>query len=148
MRVMVKGLLLTLALMGAGCASVPLAPPEEDTAAKQFEAPEEKAALYIYRDQNFGGALKLKVTLDDKPLGATAPKTYFRTEVEPGSHVIKGIAENKDTVTLEAEAGQVYFIWQQIKMGIMSARNDMQLVDEQKGKAGVSKSKLILMESD
>jgi starvation-inducible outer membrane lipoprotein len=42
-----------------GCASVPMESKEQDSAAKQFVAPEgEMSGVYIFRNSNFGAALK------------------------------------------------------------------------------------------
>jgi hypothetical protein len=36
-----------------------------------------------------------------------------------------------------------YFVWQEVKMGMFAPRSLLQLVDEGKGRAGVSECKLI-----
>jgi hypothetical protein len=40
-------------------------------------------------------------------------------------------------------AGRLYYIWQEIKMGLGTARNELKLVDETTGRAGVMESKRI-----
>ena len=44
---------------------------------------------------------------------------------------------------MNAEAGKNNFVWQEIKMGLIIARNKLQIVDEATGKAGIAESKLI-----
>ena len=126
-----------------GCASVPEASPELDQAAKTFTAPRDKAGVYIYRNETFGAAVKLHVLLDGRYLGETAAQTYFYEEVAPGTHTVTGKAENESALSFQAVAGRLYFIWQEIKMGLLQPRNEIKLVDEAAGRAGVLESKRI-----
>lgn len=138
------GLLLAAAVTAlSGCASVPEASPELDQAAKSFTAPRDKAGVYIYRNETMGAAVKLNLVLDDKYLGETASKTYFYTEVEPGVHTVTGKAENESSVRFIAVAGRLYYIWQEIKMGLFQPRNELRLVDEATGRVGVMESRRI-----
>jgi hypothetical protein len=131
------------AAMATGCASVPMATPEADATAKKFQVAPDKANLYIYRNESMGAAVKMKVLIDGQPAGQTAAKTYVMRTVDPGSHVVTSKAENESTLTVDAVAGQNYFLWQEVKMGFGSARSSLQLVDEAKGKAGVAECKLV-----
>ena len=125
-----------------GCATVNMGDAKQDAAAKTFTAPKDKAALYIYRNETMGAAVKMDVDLDGKPLGQTAATTYLYKEVAPGKHTITSKAENTDTLEIDAKPGMLYYIWQEVKMGVLSARSKLQLVDASTGKAGVSESKL------
>lgn len=133
-----------LALL-TGCASVPMASPELDSKAKSFNVAPGKSNIYIYRNENFGAAMKLAVVVDGKALGQTAAKTYFAVEVEPGKHTVVSMAENTSNLDLVTEVGKNYFVWQEVKMGVLSARSKLQLVDEATGKAAVGECKLIDM---
>jgi len=62
--------------------------------------------------------------------------------VQPGTHKLTSKAENTSELTVDAVAGKLYYVWQEVKMGVMSARSKLQLVDEPTGKAGVQESKL------
>ena len=46
-------------------------------------------------------------------------------------------------LTLDVEQGKQYFIWQEVKMGLLYARNLLQEVDESVGRAGVLECKMI-----
>lgn len=120
-----------------------MASAERDVAAKSFITQADKANLYIYRNESIGAAVKMGVTLDGKPIGETAAKTYFKIEVPPGEHTLVSKTENDSTLSVKATAGQNYFIWQEVKMGALSARSALKLVDEATGKAGVQECKLI-----
>ena len=129
------------ALLAQGCASVPMAAASADTAAKAFATDPSKANVYIYRNETFGAALKMPVTLNNAPIGETASKTYIFRQVAPGSHTLT--SQGKNTLTFDAKAGGNYFIWQEVKMGMVSGGSELQLVDETKGKAGVKECKLV-----
>lgn len=142
-RVLTIGAIVTATVLSTGCASVQMASSERDTAAKSFATKADKANLYIYRNESMGAAVKMAVTLDGKPVGETAAKTYFKLEVPPGEHTLISKTENDSVLSVKAAAGQNYFIWQEVKMGVLSARSALQLVDEAAGKAGVQECKLI-----
>ncbi len=126
----------------AGCASVPMGSAEQDAALKKFTPPTDKAGLYIYRNESMGGAVTMHVLLDNTAIGDTAAKTYLYKEVTPGKHVITSLAENTDALEIDAKAGTVIYVWQEVKMGAFSARSKLHLVDEATGRTGVSESKL------
>jgi hypothetical protein len=130
-------LLVAAALLASGCASVPMGDPQQDKAVKTFSVKPGKAGIYVYRNENFGGAVTMDVFLNDRPLGQTAAKTFLFAEVEPGVHKVLGKAENESIMNVIAEAGRNYFVWQEVKMGIFFARNELKIVDEKTGQEGV-----------
>lgn len=139
-----RAMLVVVAALGfAGCASVPMASKEADSAAKSFKVDPAKANIYVYRNETFGAAVKMPVLIDGVAVGDTASKTYIFRQVEPGSHVVTSKAEKDATLTVDAQAGMNYFVWQEVKMGAFSARSALHLVDEAKGKAGVEECKLV-----
>ena len=127
----------------SGCASVPMASPEADAKAKAFQATPGKANLYIYRNESFGGAIKMTVLLDGQLAGDTGPQTYILKTVDPGSHALVSKTENDATLTVDAVPGKNYFVWQEVKMGFFSARSQLHLVDDAAGQAGVNECKLV-----
>jgi hypothetical protein len=146
---MKKGLLLGFALIGAwllsGCASVPMAPAQADLAAKEFKAPTNgKAGVYIYRNEFMGAAIKMDLFVDSFAIGSTAKQTYHYIELAPGRHIFEGKAENTSTLDLETAANKLYYIWQEVKIGLLIARNKLSLVDESAGQKGVSESQLAI----
>lgn len=124
------------------CGSVPMASPEADANAKMFAPPADKAGVYIYRTAKTAKNLIMPILINDEQVGATTKNTYLYKELAPGVYVFTGKSENKSTLELEVEQGKNYFIWQQVRPGVMKARNTIQLVDEEKGKAGVNQSNL------
>lgn len=126
----------------AGCASVPMATPQLDTAAKQFAPLPDKAVVYIYRHENLGAAIKMDVGVDGHAVGQTAAKTYIRLELVPGRHVVDS-QSGKATLELNTEAGAVYYVWQEVKMGFWSGGSALHLVDAAQGQSEVSECGLI-----
>ena len=125
-----------------GCASVPMGDAKQDAARKTFVAPADKAGVYIYRNESMGSAVKMDVEVDGKPIGQTVAKTYLYKELPPGKHSITSKAENTDTVEIDAKAGTLSYLWQEVKMGILSARTKLNLVNEAEGKKGVLETNL------
>jgi hypothetical protein len=143
LRSMVVAASLMGALLVAGCASVPMAAPDADAAAKAFKTDASMANVYIYRNENMGAAVKMPVLLDNMSVGDTVANSYIMRPVTPGKHVVTSKTENDSTLSLDAKAGTNYFIWQEVKMGAFAARSELHLVDEAKGKAGVLECKLV-----
>jgi hypothetical protein len=113
----------------------------QDSEAKAFDVPEGKSSIYLYRNEVFGGAIYMTVTLDGKLAGRTGPETYMLWHVEPGPHEIISIAENESSLTIDAKAGESHFVWQEVKMGMWSARTQLHEVDAETGRAGVLECK-------
>jgi hypothetical protein len=134
---------ITLSLVG--CAStVPMATPAKDAQAKQFVAKPDVAGVYVYRNESLGKAVKLPLEFDGKTVGQTGYKTYFYLEVAPGPHKVTTRAENTTELTLDAIAGKLYYVWQEVKMGVWAPKSELHLVDEATGQKGVNETKLAL----
>lgn len=125
-----------------GCASVPMGDAKQDAAAKSFQAPKAMAGIYVFRNETMGAAIKMDVSIDGQIVGQTAANTFLYKEVAPGKKVIVSKAENTDTLEVDAKPGMLYFVWQEVKMGLLGARSKLQLVDEAKGKQGVNETRL------
>jgi hypothetical protein len=135
------GLFLGLALLLTGCASVPMASDAEDGAAKTFAVKPDRANVYVYRNETFGAAIPMTVSINGRVAGQTGPQTYFMWEVEPGLHEIGSHAETVSTIQLNAQPGKSYYVWQEVKMGVFMARSLLQQVDEETGRKGVLECK-------
>lgn len=135
--------LLALTALSAGCASVKMADDTQDAQAKSFQVAPDKANIYVYRNESMGAGVKMPVTLNGKPVGETVAKSYLMLAVPAGQQTLVSSAENDSELKLTAEPGKNYFVWQEVKMGFIKARNNLQVVDEKTGRAGVTESKLI-----
>ncbi|MEZ5462121.1 DUF2846 domain-containing protein [Dokdonella sp.] len=137
-------IVLTVALLG-GCASVPIADQSQSTEAKLFALPStDKAGLYVYRDSNFGAALKKDIFIDGKCLGESAPKTFFYKEVQGNQeHTISTESEfSPNDLVIYMKAGVNYFVRQYIKLGVFVGGANLEQVSDQKGKDAVGDLKL------
>lgn len=126
----------------SGCASVQMGDPARDAALKTFTVPADRAAIYIYRNETLGAAVKMDIMLDGQNIGETASRTYLYREVAPGKHTVAAKAENTDTVELDLKPGTIAYLWQEVKIGVMMARTKLNLVTEAEGRKGVLESKL------
>ncbi|WP_223300225.1 DUF2846 domain-containing protein [Methyloversatilis sp. RAC08] len=134
---------LVLTLVLGACASVPMGDATRDTTLKTFAPPRaEKAGIYIYRNESMGAAVKMDLQVDGKHIGQTASKTYFFVEVPPGKHTVTSIAENTDVLSIDTVAGKLYYVWQEVKMGVLYARTRLHMATEEDGRKGVLESKL------
>jgi hypothetical protein len=142
-RKLMAAVALTAALLMTGCASVPMASKDADAKAKQFAPSQGVASLYVYRNEFVGAAIKMNVLVDGTSLGDTVANSYIFKTLPAGSHTIVSKAENDSSLTLEMVAGQTYFVWQEVKMGVLYARSKLHLVDEATGEAGVKDCALV-----
>lgn len=132
-----------LVVLLSGCASVPMASIERDNQAKTFAVKPGLSNIYVYRNESIGAAVKMDVELDGRLVGQTVASSYFALEVSPGKHTIISKAENSSMLDVNAEAGKNSFVWQEVKMGLIMARNKLQIVDDEIGKSGIAECKLI-----
>ena len=135
--------LLAVASILSGCASVPMASDEKDAAAKTFRVTPGKSNIYVYRNESIGGAVKMEVDVDGQQVGTTAAKTYLVVTVNPGKHTLASHAEGNNSLVVDTQPGKNHFVWQEVKMGVLYAGSKLQLVDDQTGKTGVGECKLI-----
>jgi hypothetical protein len=134
-------LLLVALLVLQGCASVPMTSMSEDASAKEFKLDPDKSSIYVYRNENFGSAITMTVSMDGRVAGQTGPKTYFLFQVPPGEHEVGSIAENNVNLKLKTEAGKVYYVWQEVKMGFWMARSVLHEVDEETARKAIAECK-------
>ncbi|MFT5453514.1 MAG: hypothetical protein ACI9N9_003026 [Enterobacterales bacterium] len=145
---MMKKVVILITLISSailtGCASVPMETLENDKFRKEFSSPsKELSGLYIYRNTNFGGALKKSIYIDGKLIGESAPMTYFYRDIQPGKHELSTESEfSENNLIIEVKAGLNYFINQYIKLGVFVGGAGLELVSEEEGKKGVLETKL------
>src|SRR5262245_61312490 len=136
-------IVVAVALLSAACGGVHLAPSGLSYQAKMRVPPPDKALIYVYRDESFGGTARLEVSLDAVIAGKTGPKTFFLFEVEPGKHFVSSEGENTHHILIMAEAGKTYFVWQEVKMGAFYAQTKLHVMDEIRGREGMRECELL-----
>src|ERR1700704_2426006 len=94
-------LVSTAILSLASCATVPMAAPDADSAAKQFGTIPDKARIYVVRASSVGTAILFQTSVDDRIIGSLPVHTYLVTEVSPGPHTITAVGgENESSVSV------------------------------------------------
>lgn len=139
-------IVIGLASIFAGCASVPTADTNITNTVKQFNAPNQSTAgLYIYRKSAFmGRAIKKDIWVDDKCIGETAPGVFFYEQVTGNTeHKISTESEfSPNDLILKTDAGKNYFVEQYIKPGLIVGGAGLRVQDESQGKADISNLEL------
>ena len=107
--------LLLLAIWAGGCASTPQASDERDAEAKQFGSSPAVSTVYVYRPDP--GQDDSVLWIDGWLIGATLPRAFFRVHLDPGGHVLTGMAADSGRLELETRPGEVYFVEQAVFLG-------------------------------
>ena len=139
--------LIMLALpLVIGCAGTSKAPSEDTEAAMAFEAPEGKGVVYLYRLGRAVAAANVSIVkVNSLDAGGTGPGTFFRWELKPGTYTFSAsTGESSKTVQLQVEAGKLYFIEQNIRLGINEGRVQLEEVDEKTGKKSIQGMKMLV----
>ena len=122
----------------AGCASTPQATPERDALAKQFATNPRAATVYIYRPGgNFDNNVEdvgSVLYVDQRLIGSTLAGVYFLVHLSPGTHVLSGIATDQGKMTLQVEAGKLYFV----SLRVLNGSSNFTQVSVETGKREVS----------
>ena len=134
-------LLLTIVLT-AGCVQNP--PTTADVQGKRFESVADKAVIYIVRprvDSPTAGPL----SIGNFGMISTHPGTYFRWEAAPGVQRIEGFGPFSSSVTVQAEAGKIYFVEQNVMGNQRDGIQSMSLrrTDEIRGRRMVSEAQML-----
>jgi hypothetical protein len=126
-------------LVVANCASTRqyVALPDQS----QEVADQSMGRIYVLRPTGFGGAVSIEIRDGDQVIGKTGPGGYLCWERSPGNAEIVGKAENESSVTVDVEQGMVYYILQRIQMGILMARNRLELLAQTEGQETLEKCK-------
>ena len=140
-------MLALLALpLAFGCAGTSEAPAEDAEAAMAFEAPDDKGVVYLYRLGRAVGAANVSIVkVNSLEAGGTGPSTFFRWELKPGTYTFSAsTGESSKTVQLQVEAGKLYFIEQNVRLGISDSRVQLKEVDEQTGRKSIQGMKMLV----
>ena len=114
-----------------------------DQRAKALVVPEDKALVYVVRPTSYGFAVGMDLFCDNKKAGTTTGQRYFYMLLDPGRHQFMSKAENKSEQILNLKAGRIYYLEQQVKMGLLKARNNLVLLSAPEGREKLEKCHLI-----
>ena len=107
------------------------------------EAPEldpEKGLVVFYRLKNFAGsAVRFNVQHPDGVIGTLTNGSFLHTYLEPGQHTFWSQVISQDSITLTVEAGKIYYIKGDTKLGIYAGRPSFTEVSASQGQADLAK---------
>ena len=126
---------LLIALPLAGCVQLP--PTPEDIQAKKFELVPDKAVVYLVRDYPDFSDAAATIWLGDTAMITTYAGTYYRWEVDPGTHRIAGYGPDIGAITLKVEAGSIYYVQQRLAPFLRSRTRTSSSSTRPSGRAAV-----------
>jgi hypothetical protein len=129
------GILAVIALL-AGCAGLDTS--AQSRQALRIESTPGMAVIYLVRPKPDLSYVPSTVTLDDRLVGTTYAGTYYRLEVPAGRHRLSGYGGDNNGLTLDVQAGQIYYVYQTVAGGWRSPSSlssFFKLVDERQGRA-------------
>ena len=149
-----KYIFLMLGLIVAlGCTSlirpdaeVPFALNTADIEANNFAPFQDKSVVYIFRDRSSARYNKIATFVDDKHIADTVHMSYIRIVLEPGLHHVISKAERECKLDIETLPGQIYFVAQKDKFGVMEPRCWMQVVPIEEGRNSIQRCRLLVVQ--
>lgn len=132
-----------LGLLSACGTSRAVLPSDVSNRAMSIQPVEDKALLYIYRSSQLGWAVGMRIDLDQVQQTSLYGRHFYLCALPPGSYHLKAYAENRDTMTVNVEAGKRYYVEVTPRMGIFLARCKLHAVDEDEGREKVKKCNLV-----
>ncbi len=137
-RSTLAGLVLTCFALLTGCVPFNKAPLSTDAQSKLFTPKADASVVYIYRDEwLFAAAFSMPINVDNKLLGNTVARSFFRIELPPGEHVIISQSDQYK-LPLTTEAGHIYYVWQEVK-ATGRPTSKLHLMSEAEGQQSVLK---------
>ena len=136
---------IPLLLALGACANPPMTTPQEDLAAKQFQAPAYgKGALYVYRQGLMAFALPVDVSIVGGAQAQLNRNNYMRIEGPPGPiEVACNMGGTRQSQQVEIGAGQVRFVEVTANAGLMGPTCSLSEVAPGRGEEAVRGSRRV-----
>jgi hypothetical protein len=101
----------------------------------------EKSLVYVIRPSSAAFAVRLPVNVDDKPIATLGAHDFGFITLDPGKHSFKVVnGTSKATLfDLTTEAGKIYYLEVEMKMGAITARGVLKSITEEEGKKFLKK---------
>ena len=132
---------LFLALLLAGCASVPHADPDRDAEAKQYVARPDAATIYVYRPDFVAPRGDESVLyVDGRLIGSTLPGTYFRIDLRAGPHRLHGYGSDQGQLKVESRYGEIVFV----SLSVMGNTSRFEVVAPEDAKRAIQRCCVLL----
>ena len=119
-------------------AEAPAQAPPADSSSSKTEAPADKvgapptgkALVVFYRPLAPGMLLGFTIREGDTEIAKVGSSSYQVVPVDPGPHAFTIKSEVTDTLRIEADAGEVYYVKQTMHMGLIVGRPHLDLSDK------------------
>jgi Protein of unknown function (DUF2846) len=107
-------------------------------------APKDKATVYVYRTSGFGGAaISYTVSVNGTEISSLPSGGYFVYYAAPGENEFTAKTEAKTSVTVDAKAGETYFVKGTIGMGVLVGHPHLTAVANDVGTKEIATCKLV-----
>jgi hypothetical protein len=120
---------LRTALLAALVASAPIVAAAVAYAAGPLPAPAaNQGQVVFYKEPMFGllpNVTAWTIQENDKALAKLYPGSYAVVTVPPGKHSFYLKSETTDTITLEVDEGETYYVKQRVGMGLVTSREHL-----------------------
>ncbi|WP_444677474.1 DUF2846 domain-containing protein [Halomonas sp. E19] len=141
---------LVLLLLITGCAAKAPSSATMQAELAGFVLPQEpqenEGMVYVVRPELKGTLVRFNVFLNDQQpsseVGHTRGKQHIYFPVSPGRHTVYSKAENWASVDIDVAPGEVVFLRQEARMGVVMARNALTQIDDQEGRYFVKQTRL------
>jgi hypothetical protein len=93
--------------------------------------PQDKGQIVFFRPWKYAGAaVGFSIHEGDKGVVKLGNNSYETVLIDPGTHVFTTESEAKDSLTLEIDAGETYYVEQTLGMGVILYRPHLTLSDQ------------------
>ena len=126
----------------AACTQIP--PTAQDVQAKRIESAPGKAVIYLVRTKPDVSDMPAPVMLDDQLIGSTYAGTYYRLEVSPGRHRIRGYSQDAGSINVDVQGDRIYFVQHTVIASRLTPdpMSVFRLIPEGEGRAVVARGQL------
>jgi predicted small lipoprotein YifL len=106
-------------------------------------APKDQATVYVYRQPGFvGGAVAYTVSANGKEVSTLPSGGYFVYHSPPGEVEFSAKTEAHTSVTVDAKAGEVYYVKGTVGVGVFVGHPHLVLVEKDVGEKEIVACKL------
>lgn len=138
-RIIARRLVIAI-LMGSVIAC---APTLTEVYKKVDVVPTDKAMVYIYRSSGLGGLVYYDVKANGKVVTTLYSGTYYPYVTAPGEIEFSAKTEASDSVTLDAKAGQIYYLKGSVGVGFFVGHPHLTVVPADEAEKEIVDCKLL-----
>jgi hypothetical protein len=132
MKILTNLAITIAAIIMTGCVGTRQYVPLPDQT-KTLEDPA-KARIYVMRPSRVGTAVSMSVSDDGKLIGSTGAGGFLCWERLPGDSIVSSSSEGVSQAPLSLKAGETYYIYQHLRMGVWIARCELEVINAQQGR--------------